>query len=76
MRMDGAIFAVVCFTVVEQSSRYKAKNVIVIKRGRGAGFAGIENALFYNPKTRMLFGDAKATVTKLVTALQAKGGTA
>jgi NAD(P) transhydrogenase subunit beta len=30
------------------------------------GFAGIENELFYNPKTSMLFGDAKASLTKLV----------
>jgi NAD(P) transhydrogenase subunit beta len=49
----------------------KAKNVIVIKRGRGAGFAGIENALFYNPKTRMLFGDAKKALQELVTEVKA-----
>ncbi len=49
----------------------KAKNVIVIKRGRGAGFAGIENALFYNPKTRMLFGDAKKALQQLVTEVKA-----
>ncbi len=49
----------------------KAKNVIVIKRGRGAGFAGIENALFYNPKTRMLFGDAKKGLQELVTEVKA-----
>jgi H+-translocating NAD(P) transhydrogenase subunit beta len=49
----------------------KSKNVIVIKRGRGAGFAGIENALFYNPKTRMLFGDAKKALQELVTEVKA-----
>jgi H+-translocating NAD(P) transhydrogenase subunit beta len=49
----------------------KAKNVIVIKRGRGAGFAGIENGLFYNPKTRMLFGDAKKALQELVTKVKA-----
>ena len=49
----------------------KAKNVIVIKRGRGAGFAGIENMLFYNPKTRMLFGDAKKALQELVTEVKA-----
>ena len=49
----------------------KAKNVVVIKRGRGAGFAGIENGLFYNPKTRMLFGDAKKAVQELVTEVKA-----
>jgi NAD(P) transhydrogenase subunit beta len=48
----------------------KAKNVIVIKRGRGAGFAGIENALFYQPKTRMLFGDAKAALQELITEVR------
>ena len=35
----------------------KAKNVIVIKRGQGAGFSGIENALFFLDNTRMLYGD-------------------
>jgi len=48
----------------------KARNVIVIKRGRGAGFAGIENALFYQPKTRMLFGDAKAALQELTTEVR------
>jgi NAD(P) transhydrogenase subunit beta len=43
----------------------KAKNIIVIKRGRGTGFAGIENDLFFNPKTRMLFGDAKKALQEL-----------
>jgi len=49
----------------------KAKNVIVIKRGRGAGFAGIENDLFYNPKTRMLFGHAKNALQELNTEVKA-----
>ncbi|MGO8700605.1 MAG: NAD(P)(+) transhydrogenase (Re/Si-specific) subunit beta [Limisphaerales bacterium] len=49
----------------------KAKNVIVIKRGRGAGFAGIENGLFFDPKTRMLFGDAKKALQELVTEVKA-----
>ena len=49
----------------------KAKNIIVIKRGRGAGFAGIDNELFYNPKTRMLFGDAKNALQELVTEVKA-----
>lgn len=48
-----------------------AKNIIVIKRGRGAGFAGIENGLFFDPKTRMLFGDAKSMVQELVTEVKA-----
>lgn len=49
----------------------KAKSVIVLKRGKGAGFAGIENELFYDDKTHMLFGDAKASLTKLVTEMKA-----
>ncbi len=47
-----------------------ARSIIVMKRGMGAGFAGIENELFYNPKTAMLFGDAKASLTKLVSELK------
>jgi len=43
-----------------------AKNIIVMKRGMGKGYAAIENMLFYNDKTRMLFGDAKGTLQKLV----------
>ncbi|HRI01480.1 MAG TPA: NAD(P)(+) transhydrogenase (Re/Si-specific) subunit beta [Saprospiraceae bacterium] len=43
-----------------------SKNVIVMKRSMKAGYAGIDNALFYQPKTYMLFGDAKDTLTKLV----------
>ena len=44
----------------------KAQRVIVLKRSMNPGFAGIENELFYNAKTSMLFGDAKASLTKLV----------
>jgi NAD(P) transhydrogenase subunit beta len=44
----------------------RAKSVIVMKRGMSAGFAGIENALFYDERTSMLFGDAKASLTQLV----------
>jgi len=43
-----------------------AKNIIVMKRGMGKGYAAIENMLFFDPKTRMLFGDAKATLQNLV----------
>ena len=49
----------------------KAKSVIVMKRGMSAGFAGIENALFYEPRTSMLFGDAKGTLTKLIGEIKA-----
>jgi NAD(P) transhydrogenase subunit beta len=48
----------------------QAKNVIVLKRGQGRGFAGIENDLFYRDNTRMLYGDAQETVGKLVQALK------
>jgi H+-translocating NAD(P) transhydrogenase subunit beta len=44
----------------------RAQNVIVLKRGMSPGFAGIDNELYYNPKTAMLFGDAKASVENLV----------
>jgi len=49
----------------------KARSIIVMKRSMNAGFAGIENELFYDPKTAMLFGDAKASLTKLVTEIKA-----
>lgn len=47
-----------------------AKNIIVMKRGRGKGYAGIENELFFDPKTRLLFGDAKDTLQKLVSEIK------
>jgi NAD(P) transhydrogenase subunit beta len=50
-----------------------AKSCIVLKRGMSAGFAGIENELFFSPKTWMLFGDAKASLTKLVAEVKAIG---
>ena len=48
-----------------------AKQVIVIKRGKGTGFAGIENALFYADNTRMLYGDGQAAMGELVNAVKA-----
>jgi NAD(P) transhydrogenase subunit beta len=47
-----------------------AQNIIVLKRGRGAGFAGIPNPLFSNEKTAMLFGDAKPSVENLVAGVK------
>jgi NAD(P) transhydrogenase subunit beta len=49
----------------------KAHSVIVLKRGMSTGFAGIENLLFHEEKTSMLFGDAKASLTKLVAEVKA-----
>src|ERR1017187_7821763 len=51
----------------------KAKNVIVIKRGQGQGFAGIDNALFVLDQTRMLYGDAQAAVSQLIQGVKAAG---
>jgi NAD(P) transhydrogenase subunit beta len=48
----------------------KAQNAIVIKRGQGKGFAGVENELFYAENTRMLYGDAQNVLGKLVQALK------
>jgi NAD(P) transhydrogenase subunit beta len=48
----------------------KAKNVIVIKRGQGTGFSGIENALFYLDNTRLLYGDGQAKAAELVQAVK------
>jgi NAD(P) transhydrogenase subunit beta len=47
-----------------------AHNIIVNKRSMNAGYAGIENELFYDPKTSMLFGDAKEALTNLVAELK------
>jgi NAD(P) transhydrogenase subunit beta len=48
-----------------------AQTVVVLKRSMNPGFAGIENPLFYNPKTVMLFGDAKESILKLVQDVKA-----
>ena len=45
---------------------FEAKAVFALKRGQGAGFSGLVNQLFFRENTRMLYGDAKATVTDLV----------
>ena len=49
----------------------KAQHVIVVKRSLNPGFAGIDNEIYYNPKTYMFFGDAKSAIGKLVAAVKA-----
>ena len=49
----------------------QAQNIIFLKRSMRPGFAGIENELLFDPKTMLLFGDAKASLTKVVSALKA-----
>ncbi|MHA6325766.1 NAD(P)(+) transhydrogenase (Re/Si-specific) subunit beta [Roseivivax sp. CAU 1753] len=48
---------------------WKAKTVFVCKRGQGTGYSGIENPLFFKDNTRMFYGDAKATISELLTKL-------
>jgi NAD(P) transhydrogenase subunit beta len=48
----------------------KAKNIIINKRSMSAGYAGIDNLLFYDPKASMFFGDAKKALTELVAELK------
>jgi NAD(P) transhydrogenase subunit beta len=50
---------------------HESAAVVVLKRSMNTGFAGIENELFFDPKTSMLFGDAKASVTGLTAAVKA-----
>ncbi len=47
-----------------------AKNVVVVKRSMKPGYAGIENELFFHPKTSMLFGDAKKVLQDLITEIK------
>src|SRR3954463_7302329 len=49
----------------------KSQSVIVLKRSMNSGFAGIDNPLFYDPKTAMLFGDAKSSVAEILSEVQA-----
>jgi H+-translocating NAD(P) transhydrogenase subunit beta len=49
---------------------WNSKLVVVNKRSRAAGYAGIDNPLFYKPGTKMLFGDSKDAIEKVVTALR------
>ena len=48
----------------------KAENIIVVKRGKGTGFSGLENPLFYHDKTRMLYGDGQEVANQLVQVLK------
>jgi NAD(P) transhydrogenase subunit beta len=48
----------------------QARNVVILKRSMRPGFAGIDNDLFYDHTTIMLFGDAKESLTKLVAAVK------
>ena len=47
-----------------------AKNVIIVKRSMKPGYAGIENDLFFQPKSSMLFGDAKKVLQDLITEIK------
>jgi NAD(P) transhydrogenase subunit beta len=51
----------------------KAQNVIVIKRGKGTGYSGVENALFYTDNCRMLYGDAQPMAGEIIQHLKAMG---
>jgi H+-translocating NAD(P) transhydrogenase subunit beta len=49
---------------------YRARNCIVIKRGQGRGFSGVENALFYADNTRLLYGDGQKAVASIIAAIK------
>ena len=55
---------------------WEAGSCIVFKRGKGAGYAGVENPLFTRPRTRMLYGDAKKSVDAILEALKANAAAA
>jgi H+-translocating NAD(P) transhydrogenase subunit beta len=64
-KTDSPIYGMPILNVDESAS------VIVLKRSMNSGFAGIDNPLFYNPKTAMLFGDAKTSVADITEELKA-----
>jgi H+-translocating NAD(P) transhydrogenase subunit beta len=51
-----------------------AQNVIVNKRGKGAGYSGIENALFYGENTRMLYGSAQQAIAEVIANIKTMEG--
>jgi len=63
-KADSPIYGMPILNVDESES------VIVLKRSMNSGFAGIDNPLFYNPKTAMLFGDAKSSVNEITEELK------
>ena len=64
-KSDSPIYGMPILNVDESSS------IIVLKRSMSSGYAGIENPLFFNDKTQMLFGDAKGSVGEITSELQA-----
>jgi NAD(P) transhydrogenase subunit beta len=48
----------------------ESRSIIVLKRGMASGFAGVDNSLFFDPKTSMLFGDAKSSVATVIEELK------
>ena len=58
------------FSAAAISDADKAQHVIIIKRSMNPGFAGIDNPLYYEPRTMMLFSDAKGAVNKLLEELR------
>jgi NAD(P) transhydrogenase subunit beta len=54
----------------------KAKKCYVVKRGHGKGYSGIENELFYEDNTYMVYGDAQAVLVKMIEAVRGLGSPA
>ena len=65
LQVDGYLIKPVDKKKLKAKLEHLAKNIIVMKRGRGKGYAGIENELFFGEKTRMLFGHAKDSLHNL-----------